>query len=65
MSSGLLHEITSIICDIKNGKSVSSENRWQFFDAHPEFTPLDIEYDAGDKCHLITVDFSGTEEANQ
>lgn len=61
MTSGLEHEITSIVCFIKNGKSISDEKRVKYFNDQPEFKPLGIEYDQKTHQHVVTVDFSEVE----
>lgn len=65
MSSDLEHEITSFVCYIKNGDTVSADKRVQFFIEHAEFKPTSLEYDAVNEQHVITVDFSGAQPASQ
>lgn len=61
MTRDLEHEISSIVCNITNGKSIAVEKRVKFFIEHTEFKPLNIEYDEANSYHMITVDFSGVE----
>lgn len=64
MSSEMEHEITSFVCYIKNGDSVSGEKRMKYFEEHGEFKPTGIEFDAANNRHVITVDFSGARPAS-
>lgn len=65
MPRELEHEITSFVCYIKNGDTVSDDKRVQFFNDHAEFTPTSIEYDPEIKKHVITVEFSAPAPAGQ
>lgn len=65
MARELEHEITSFVCHIKNGDSLSVDKRVKFFNDHSEFKPLSVEFDAANNQHEVTVDFSGANSVNQ
>lgn len=55
MTSDLSHGITSFVCRITNGDSVTPQVRVEKIDHEPQFVPQSIKYD-GD-IHLIKIEF--------